>query len=193
MKGKFILVVGPSGSGKDTLIAHIRPLFPELAYAKSTVTRAMRPGEENGKTYNFISRKAFESHIQGNDFLEWAEYSGNYYGTMKSEVLPLLEGGRFTLKEMEVQGARQIQEKIPADSRFIIFINAGSWDDMEKRILARAPMSPEELSKRNARYEDEMSFLKEVNVVVANKTGNLDQAKLDFEAAIRLALNPSED
>lgn len=188
MKGKFILVVGPSGSGKGTLISSTRPLFPDIAYAKSATTRAEREGEKNYASYYFLTRDEFESREQNGEFLEWAEYGGNLYGTLKSEVVPTLEQGGVVLKEMEVQGARQIQEKLPKDELFIIFINAGSWADMEARIKARAPISDEELAKRKLRYEDEMGFMSECNVIVPNRTGELAQAKREFEAVVKMAI-----
>src|SRR3989344_3647670 len=128
MKGKLILLIGPSGSGKCTLINHIRPLVSELVYPKSCTTRAMRPEEKTGEHYFFLTVKDFQERVPGGDFLEYAEYGGNYYGTLASEVLPLLEKGKVALKELEVQGARQIREKIPRGELVIVFVNAGTWE-----------------------------------------------------------------
>ena len=188
MSGTFILVVGPSGSGKDTLINHIRPLFPELVYPKSTVTRKMRPGEEDGKSYYFVTEEQFHNEIDAGAFLEHASYGGNLYGTYKKEIEPILSAGRVALKELEVQGARQIREKLPKEQVFVIFLNAGSWEEMEKRIRARAPIGEQELAKRRERYEDELSFMAEADVVVENKQGQLEEAKKAFEAAVRKAM-----
>ena len=184
MRGKFILVIGPSGSGKGTLINHIRPLFPELAYPKSCTTRAPRGGDSDGH-YIFLSADEFKQRADHGDFLEWAEYGGNYYGTLASEVLPLLQEGRNALKELEVQGARQVREKVPREQLAIIFVNAGSWNEMERRIRERAPISAQELQRRKLRYEDEMNFMKEANFVVANPLGKVDDAKRQFEDVIR--------
>ncbi len=185
MQGKFILVIGPSGSGKGTLIAHVKPLFPSLVYPKSATTRAMRQGEMDGEHYYFFSREEFTKRVERGDFLEWAEYGGNLYGTLSSEVVPLLEAGKTALKELEVQGARQVREKISSESLSIVFVNAGSWAEMEARIRARAPIAEEELVKRKERYEDEMSFMAEADFVVENPAGAVEDAKKSFEAVIR--------
>ena len=185
MHGKFIVVVGPSGSGKGTLIAHIKPLFPDIRYATSATTRAAREGEKHYASYFYLTVPEFTARIEHNDFLEWAEYGGNFYGTLKSEVLPHLDSGLSVLKEMEVQGARKILQALPRGSLALVFIRAGSWDEMEKRIQARAPMSAEELLKRKARYEDEMSFIAEADFIVDNPMGKVEEAKKQFEEVIR--------
>jgi guanylate kinase len=184
MKGKFVLVVGTSGSGKNTLIDHVRPLFTEVVYAKSCVTRPPREKEDSGYRY-FISKEDFEQKVRNGEFLEWAEYGGNLYGTLRAEVETQVEAGKIVLKELEVQGVRQIREKMPKEDLVIIFINAGSWEIVEARIKARSPISTDELLKRRAHYDDEMSYMKEADIVIENKQGEVEQAKYDFEAVIR--------
>lgn len=185
MSGKFVLVVGTSGSGKGTLMGHVRPLVSDVVFAKSCTTRAMRAGETEGSPYFFLTPDAFKAKIDAGEFLEWAEYGGNFYGTLKSEVVTPLEEGKVVIKEMEVQGARQVLEKLPRQQLSIIFINAGSWEEMEARIKGRAPMGDVELQKRKERYEDEMSFMNDADIVIVNKTGEVEAAKSDFESAIR--------
>ncbi|MBI4059529.1 guanylate kinase [Candidatus Giovannonibacteria bacterium] len=188
MNGKFIVIVGPSGGGKGTLIKHLQSLFPALVYPKSFVTRPMRPGEIDGDVYRFIGVEEFKERISRDDFLEWAVYGGNYYGTPASEVLPRINRGEIVLKELEVQGARQLKKKMSKDELAIIFIDAGSWQDMKKRIKKRSPITAEELKKREERYKDEITFIKEADFVVKNETGKLDEAKEQIEAVVRSLL-----
>lgn len=183
-RGIYILVVGPTGSGKNTLITAAREAITGLAFAVSATTRAMRDGEVDGVNYHFLTREEFMRRVENDEFLEWAEYGGNCYGTLRSEVETRVEAGEVILSDIEVQGARLIQEKLPREEYAIIYIDAGSWEELVPRILARAPMSPEELEKRHARYTDEASFKEEADYVVENRDGGLEDAKKDFIAAI---------
>lgn len=184
-KGKLILVIGPTGSGKGTLLAHVRQAIPQLVFPVSCTTRAMRPGEVSGQTYYFVSPGEFEKRAHAGEFLEWAEYGHNRYGTLKSEILPAIAQGKTVIREIEVQGARQVQAILPPENLRIIYIDAGSWEDLEKRIKARAPIGAPELEARRKRYEDETSFKGQATAVIENRDGALEQAKQDFEAAVR--------
>ncbi|PIR85178.1 guanylate kinase [Candidatus Kaiserbacteria bacterium CG10_big_fil_rev_8_21_14_0_10_45_20] len=188
MRGRFVIVVGPSGAGKGTLVRYVLEAVPAISYAQSFVTRGMRPGEVNGEMYHFVSQEEFDKKIQQGDFLEWAEFGGNYYGTALSSVMPELEKGNIILKEVEVQGARQILEKIPRKSLFIIFIHAGSWGALEKRIRGRAPISEEEVAKRKGRYDDEMSFIQKADVIIENNDGSIEVAKKKIQEAVESLL-----
>lgn len=185
MAGKFIVVFGPSGSGKGELIAHVRKTFPQIVFARSTVTRVMRPGEKDGEPYLFVSGEDFDAAVGADGFLEWAEYGNNRYGTTKAEVLPYLTDGKTVLKEMEVQGVRQVRAMLPKERVAVIFIFAGEWEALEKRIRARAPITEEELEKRRERYEDELSYRGEADFEVENLEGKLDEAKARIEALVR--------
>jgi len=183
MQGKFILVVGPSGSGKSALLAHLCAEMPELIFPVSCTTRAPRPGEVEGEKYHFVTQEEFEKRRAAEEFLEWAPYGGSYYGTLKSQILGALSEGKTVVREVEVQGARQIQQLMP-DVR-IIFIDAGSWENLERRIQSRAPMSEVELLARRKRYEDETSFADHANAVIHNPDGELERAKEEFVAAVQ--------
>lgn len=183
-KGKLILVVGPTGSGKGTLIEHIQKLHPEIIFPVACTTRAMRPSDVEGREFFFITKEEFERRIAIGDFLEWAQYGGNYYGSPKDGVLPYLAEGKILIDELDVQGARQVKAVIPADQLATIFIDAGSWDDLQRRVRARAPITEAELNKRKQRYEDEMSFKSEATYIVTNLEGEVGRAKEDFARMI---------
>jgi guanylate kinase len=185
MKGKLILVVGPTGSGKGTLLSYLRETEgTSYVFPISCTTRTPRPGEKEGETYYFLTKEEFEKREAAGEFLEWAAYGSNYYGTLKSEILPYIEQGITVIRELEVQGARQIQTLLSNDDLQIIFIDAGEWADLERRILARASMTEAELLARRKRYEDELTFKGEAARVVANPDGGLEQAKIDFIQAV---------
>lgn len=194
MKGKLILVVGPSGSGKGTLVAHLRAAFPSFVFPVSWTTRPPRPGEEagispSGKKYRFVTEEEFKEHVAEGGFAEWASYGGNLYGTPSSELLEPLTAGRTVLQELEIQGVAQLSAKIPASRCVVIFIDAGSWDELKKRILDRGAMSEADLEKRRVRYEEENSFKPLAQYVVENPYGKLEDTKRRLEELIRSLLD----
>ncbi len=107
------MITGPSGVGKGTLIRALFDRVPELGLSVSATTRAPRPGEQDGVAYHFLDRDEFDRRVAAGDFVEWAEYSGNRYGTLRSELERQLEDGVPVVLEIEVQGARQVREKMP--------------------------------------------------------------------------------
>lgn len=182
--GKLVLVVGASGSGKGVLLKKARQFHPEIVFPVSCTTRAMRPGEIDGVQYHFVSDEEFTCRIEASEFLEWASYGGHKYGTLRSEIIPALEEGKMVLREVEVQGARNIRDIVPSENLFIIYVHAGSWEDLERRIVDRAPISTDELESRRRRYEDEQTFMAEATYVVENLDGKLTEADEAFEAII---------
>jgi len=182
--GKLVLVVGTSGSGKGVLLKRAKENHPEIVFPISCTTRAIRPNERDGENYHFVDTEEFKRRIEAGEFLEWAEYGGKLYGTLKSEVIPALEAGKLVVREVEVQGARQIRERIPAENLAIIYIYAGPWADLARRIVGRAPMNDEELQARRSHYEDEQSFKTEATYVVNNLDGKFKEADADFEKII---------
>ncbi|MCI0532789.1 guanylate kinase [bacterium] len=180
----MILIIGPSGSGKSTLIEYIRARFPEIVYPTSCTTRARRDGEKEGDVYHFVGIDEFKERESRGEFLETASYGGHWYGTLKSEIFPALESGKVVLREVEVQGARLIKERIPRERLVIIFIDSGSWEELTKRITNRAKISHEELEKRRRRYEDEISFKESADYIVRNSEGHIEEAKNEIAKII---------
>ena len=185
--GKLILLIGPTGSGKSTLMKAAIAAHPELVIPYSYTTRARRADHIENDHYRFISREEFERRADAGEFLEHAEYGGNCYGTLKGEVLADIEAGKVLLKEMEVQGARQVHALLPKDRVVAVFIDAGSWEELTKRVHAREPMDQEQLAKRRHRYEDEITFKPEADVVIDN-TSDREGAKAHFLDLVQSAL-----
>ncbi len=135
MSGVYI-ISAPSGSGKSTLVNRVRLIVPGLKFSISYTTRAPRAGEENGREYYFVSRAEFEEMIRQDDFLEYADVFGNYYGTASRFLLEAEEEGKDLLLDIDVQGAAQIKRKIPA--AVSIFILPPNRQELEKRLRTRS-------------------------------------------------------
>lgn len=146
MRGRLIVVSGPSGAGKSTLIQAALDEVPQLAYSVSATTRSPRKGEVNGRDYIFLSREKFEEWIEHDYFLEWAEYSGNFYGTPEQRVNELIESGLSVILEIELQGARKVREKRP--DAVMVFVRAPSLEETRRRLTGRATETSEALENR---------------------------------------------
>ncbi len=175
--GHLILMMGPTGSGKGSISAHIKASFPEVYFSVSCTTRAPRPGEVHGREYYFIDREEFIRRVEASEFLEWAEFGGNYYGTLKSEVVERLVDGQVVWNEIELQGIEALKQIISADHRTVIYVEAGDWDTMVARAVQRAPIPPEELEKRHLRYLEEVKAKPYADIVVENHDGQLETAQ----------------
>lgn len=185
LKGHLVLIMAPSGSGKGLLIEHLRETVPEAHFAISCTTRQPRPNEKDGEVYRFISQEEFDRKIQEGALLEWAEFSGNRYGTLKSEIVDPLREGKVVVREVELQGILAIRELIPASRRTIVYIDAGSWDVLERRIRARAPISAEHLELRRQRFLEETKWKSFADVIIENNENRLAEAKADLEALVK--------
>jgi guanylate kinase len=155
------VITGPSGVGKGTLISELCRQFPDLRLSVSATTRPPRSGEQDGREYHFLSADEFERRVAAGEFLEHAEYAGNRYGTLRSEV----EEGPVVL-EIEVQGARQVREALPDAVQ--VFIAPPSTDALRERLLARGTDSPEGIRTRLAQAEEELGAQDEFQHVVVN-------------------------
>ena len=184
IKGHLILLMAPTGSGKGELERHIFAKFPELVFSVSCTTRPPRPGEVDGRDYYFLTTAEFKSKIEAGEFLEWAEFSGNLYGTLKSELLDALKAGKIVLNEIELQGVESTKQLIPLQNLSVIYIDAGGWDSLERRAKLRAPITEEELNKRRERFVIESGFKPHADYVISNLDGALEEAKLAFETLV---------
>jgi guanylate kinase len=185
MPGVFV-ITGPSGVGKGTLIRLLRERVPELALSVSATTRQARPGETQGEHYHFISDEEFARHVEAGDFVEWAEYSGRRYGTLREELDRHTSGGRPVLLEIEVQGARQVRETLPDATQ--IFIRPPSDDALRDRLVGRGTDTAEQVERRLNVAGEELSAAGEFKHVVVND--RLDEAVDQLEAIVRGTLDP---
>lgn len=176
MRGRLIVVSGPSGAGKSTLIKEALRDIPELAYSVSATTRPPREGEVDGRDYVFLSREEFERQISEGSFLEWAEYSGNLYGTPERQVEEFLESGYSVVLEIELQGAREVHEKRP--DAVMVFVRAPSIEETQRRLEDRATETPEALEQRMTTALTELGAMEEFDVEVVN--GDRDSARGKF-------------
>ena len=131
-KGRLIIVSGPSGSGKDTILQKVFERLPEIKFSISTITRDMRPGEVEGEKYNFVSREYFENMIKNDLLLEYNNYVGNYYGTPKAPVDKAIAEGKEIVVEVDVNGARNIKKR--CEDAISIFIMPPSFEELHRRL-----------------------------------------------------------
>lgn len=178
--GKLIVLTGPSGVGKGTLLRVLLKRHPELYLSISVTTRQPRRGEIDGQHYYFVSRNKFEQMIAAGEFLEWAEYAGNLYGTPRTSVERQIQLGQSVILEIEVVGARKIYTTFPSALR--IFILPPSLAELEQRIRCRGQDSEAAIAKRLSRAQAEIEAADEFDVLIVND--NLEKALTQIEAAI---------
>ncbi|MAZ56739.1 hypothetical protein CL653_03030 [bacterium] len=189
IQGHLILLMAPSGSGKKKVIDGLGDVAEQIYFAKTFTSREPRDGTEENPKYIFISRAEFESMIANDEFIEWAEFSANLYGTPKSEFLIPLQAGRVVMKEMEMQGVQQIKSLLPKEKCTVVYIDAGSWENLKGRILSRAPISKEHLALRKQRFEEESKFKAQADVIIDNRNGKLDEAQAVFRQVVTDIVN----
>jgi guanylate kinase len=178
--GKLVVLTGPSGVGKGTLLRSLLERHPEIYYSVSATTRSPRPGEIDGKDYYFINRSQFEQLIAAGKFLEWAEFAGNYYGTPREPVMDQIRAGKVVVLEIELQGARQIRRSFP--SALSIFILPPSFQELEKRIRSRGQDSQEAIAHRLQRAREEIKAANEFDIQIVND--DLETALNSIEAVV---------
>lgn len=189
--GNLIVLTGPSGVGKGTLVDLVMSRVVGLVRSVSVTTRLPRPGEVEGQSYFFRDRATFDAMVERNEFMEWAEFAGNCYGTPKSWVNAQLKAGHDVLLELEVQGARQIHSQSPA--AILIFISPPNFNELEERLRARATETAEIILVRLQKAKQE---LQEKNVfqyeVVNDKLEDAANNLAHIVYAERLRIRTSE-
>ena len=163
---KLIILTGPSGVGKGTVVKEILDKDKNICLSVSATTRSPRKGEQEGENYYFLSVEKFKEMINKNLFLEWAKFAGNYYGTPLSFVKDKIEDGFIVLLEIEVEGAKQIKDKFP-DS-LSIFILPPSKEELERRIRNRGTEKEEAINRRLSRSTYEIASSDEFDFKVTN-------------------------
>ncbi|HTP20876.1 MAG TPA: guanylate kinase [Solirubrobacteraceae bacterium] len=163
---KVFVVTGPSGVGKGTLIRGLLERMPELGLSVSATTRGPRPGEQDGVDYHFLTPEQFQVRVEAGDFVEHADYSGNRYGTLRSELERRLADGNGVVLEIEVQGARQVRGAMP--EAIAVFIAPPSRDALRARLVGRGTDSSEQVDARLKTAEQELEAQPEFAHVVVN-------------------------
>jgi len=178
--GKLIVITGPSGVGKGTIVRSLLQRHSQLEVSISATTRQPRAGEVDGTDYYFISKEEFENAIARNEFLEWATYAGNYYGTPKTKIAEQIERGNYIILEIELVGARAIAKIIPDALR--IFILPPSIEELEQRIRLRGKNSEESIAKRIEIASTEIAASNEFDLEIVNE--DLETAIAEIETVI---------
>ncbi len=164
----LVVLSGPSGVGKSTVVHAVRELVPEIWISVSATTRAPRPGEIDGIHYNFVSEDTFAHLVTTGGLLEWAEFAGHFYGTPREPVLAKLAEGTPVLLEIELQGARQIRASMP--EAVLVFLTPPTWADLVERLEGRGTENPEVVERRLARAEVELAAAREFDVTIVNSS-----------------------
>ncbi|MBE6555637.1 MAG: guanylate kinase [Ruminococcaceae bacterium] len=181
-RGLLIVVSGPAGSGKGTVLSELLR-DGGYRYSVSATTRAPRQGEVDGVNYHFLSREAFEARIAGKEMLEYTEYCGNYYGTPRKEAEEVLASGQNLLLEIEVEGAANVKREYP--EAVSIMLLPPSFAVQEKRLRGRGTETEEKIRERLLRAREEILHADEYDYVIYNHDGKSAEAVEDIRAIVR--------
>lgn len=165
-QGVLIVLSGPSGTGKGTICKELLRSYPNLHYSVSATTRTPREGEANGVNYWFITRDEFQTMVENDELLEWAEVYGNFYGTPRRYVQQQLDSGRDVVLEIDIQGAMQIKKKFPQG--VFIYVVPPSLEELADRIYKRGTDSQETIKKRLSCASIELASAFNYHYVIVN-------------------------
>ncbi len=173
-RGILLVVSGPAGSGKGTIVSQVLERRKDFVYSVSATTRPARSMEQDGVQYYFITKEEFERRIERDEMLEYAEYCGNYYGTPKKEILHQLEQGNHVILEIEVQGALRVKELMP--QAVLVMVLPPDFKTLEQRLRGRGTNTEQDIQNRLATSRWELSNLNAYDYVIPNETGKSEQA-----------------
>lgn len=183
-KGKLVLIVGPSGSGKGTIIMHLRERHPDWVFPVSCTTRAMRPGEVEGQVYHFVSKEEFEKGLADGRFLEHAiVHEKGYYGTDKEGIIEGVNAGKVVVREVDIQGFHSIKKAfadgfdgLDSSHLLTIFIEAKDLDELQRRIADRGKLPEDEVARRMESARKEIAQADLCDARILNEYGKIDEA-----------------
>ncbi|MEO5350459.1 MAG: guanylate kinase [Magnetococcus sp. YQC-3] len=181
-KGFIIILSAPSGAGKSTLATHLVQAVAGVQVSVSTTTRSPRPGEVPGRAYHFVDQATFRARIERGDFLEWAEVFGNYYGTDRNNVDPVLARGESVLLDIDWQGARQVRSRYAREDVVSIAIFPPSRAVLQARLSGRNSDDPQVVARRMAQAGEEIAHWTEYDYLLIND--DLARAKEELAAIV---------
>ena len=182
-KGLLVVISGPAGSGKGTVVKHLREIVPDIGFSVSATTRAPRPGEEDGVHYYFMTRDDFEEALSDGDILEHTTYCGNYYGTLKSEADRVLSAGHDLILEIEIDGAMQVKRQFKDAVTIMLLPPDGVT--LEARLRGRGTEPDDVIRTRLARAREELAFSEKYDYIVVNEDGGAEACAEEIACILR--------
>jgi guanylate kinase len=179
---KVVVLSAPTGAGKTTIARALVTRRPDIGYSVSATTRAPRPGEADGVAYHFLTREEFHRRVEAGEFLEWAEYAGELYGTLRATVERELAQGRHVVMDIEVEGARQIRRAYPSPQSLMVFLLPPSTEVLIERLRRRKTEVQAVMARRLERAVEELREVADYDYVVIND--ELEPALAEIERLI---------